>query len=146
MIYLDASVVFSLHFRDRHTAEALDLVGNATEILVVSDLCEMETANAFALRVFRGEMTKRSMDNSLRNLESNIRSGFLLFRPIPEGVFTRAKALSRKITPSIGVRTADLLHIAAAFELSAKSLYTFDVRQHSAAKAAGLSVNLLPAG
>jgi hypothetical protein len=47
MIYLDASVVFSLHFRDSNTIEALHLVGAATEPLLVSAFCEMETINAF---------------------------------------------------------------------------------------------------
>ncbi len=144
MIYLDASVLFSLHFRDRNTVEALHLAANATEAFVVSALCEMETVNAFALRVFRTEMSERNLDNAVKDLESDLRSGILHWRPIPEATFTRAKALSRKITPSIGVRAADLLHIAAALELGAKSLYTFDAKQHQAAQAAGLTVNRLP--
>jgi predicted nucleic acid-binding protein len=144
MIYLDASVVFSLHFRDSNTVEALLLVGGAPETLLVSALCEMETVNAFALRVFRKEMSERNMDNAVRDLESDLRSSILLWRLMPEGAFTRAKALSRKITPSVGVRAADLLHIAAALELGAKSLYTFDQKQHQAAQAAGLTVNRLP--
>jgi predicted nucleic acid-binding protein len=144
MIYLDASVVFSLHFRDSNTAEALRLVNGATEALVVSALCEMETVNAFALRVFRREMSERNMDNAVKDLESDLRSGVLHWKPIPEAAFTRAKTLSRKITPSVGVRAADLLHIAAAFELGAKSLYTLDQKQHHAAQAAGLTVNQLP--
>jgi predicted nucleic acid-binding protein len=65
-------------------------------------------------------------------------------RPLPESSFTRAKALAQKITPSIGVRATDLLHIAAALELGAKSLFTFDQRQHEAAQAAGLKLNQLP--
>ncbi len=144
MIYLDASVVFSLHFRDSDTVEALHLVATATEPLLVSALCEVETINAFALRVFRGEMSERNMDNAVRDLDSDLRSGFLQWRPFPETAFTRAKALTQKITPSIGVRAADLLHIAAALELGANSLYTLDRKQHKAAQAAGLTANQLP--
>lgn len=144
MIYLDASVVFSLHFRDGNTVEALHLVGSATGNLIVSALCEMETVNGFALRVFRNEMSERNMDNAVRDLESDLRSGILQWRPLPEASYTRAKALAKKITPTIGVRAADLLHVAAAFELGAKSLYTFDQKQHQAAQAAGLRVNHLP--
>ncbi|HUD12132.1 MAG TPA: type II toxin-antitoxin system VapC family toxin [Terracidiphilus sp.] len=144
MIYLDASVVFSLHFRDSNTDEALNLVSGATDALVVSALCEMETVNAFALRVFRHEMSERNMGKAVKDLESDLRSGVLQWKPIPEAAFTRAKALSRKITPSVGVRAVDLLHIAAAFELGVKSLYTLDLKQHQAAQAAGLRVNQLP--
>jgi predicted nucleic acid-binding protein len=144
MIYLDASVVFSLHFRDSNTVEALHLVATATETLLVSALCEMETVNAFALRVFRNEMSEGNMHNAVRDLESDLRSGILHWRPIPEAAFIRAKELSLKITPSVGVRAADLLHIAAAFELGAKTLYTLDQKQHQAAHVAGLTVNQLP--
>ena len=64
-------------------------------------------------------------------------------RPLPATAFVRARALAEKITPSVGVRAADLLHIAAALELGAKSLYTFDQRQHQAAHAVGLTLNKL---
>lgn len=144
MIYLDASVVFSLHFRDSNTVEALDLIGNATEPLIISALCEMETINAFGLRVFRGEMSERNLDNAVKDLESDLRFGIMQRMPIPEPAFTRAKMLSREITPSTGVRAADLLHIGAALELGAKIIYTFDQKQHKAAQAVGLTVNQLP--
>jgi hypothetical protein len=75
MIYLDASLVFSLHFRDSNTFEAMRLMGTATESLLVSALCEMETINAFGLRVFRSEMSARNMDNAVKDLESDLRSG-----------------------------------------------------------------------
>lgn len=104
----------------------------------------METVNAFALRVFRNEMSRLNMANAVADLESDLRSGILHRSPIPEAAFVRGKALAQKITPSIGVRAVDLLHVAAAFELGAKSLYTFDQKQHSAAQAAGLAVNQLP--
>jgi predicted nucleic acid-binding protein len=144
MIYLDASIVFSLYFRDSNTVEALHLVAAATEALLVSALCEMETMNAFALRVFRNEMSIRNMDNAVRDLESDLRSGFLQWISFPEAAFIQAKTLSRKITPTVGVRAADLLHIAAALELGAKTIYTLDQKQLKAAQAAGLTVNQLP--
>jgi predicted nucleic acid-binding protein len=144
MIYLDASVVFSLHFRDSNTAEALDLVRDATESLLISAFCELETINAFALRRFRHEISELNVSNAVKDLQKDLHSGFFHWKPIPETAFTRARVLSRKITPSIGVRAADLLHIAAALELGAKTFYTFDQRQHQAAQAAGLTVNQLP--
>lgn len=144
MIYLDASVVFSLHFRDSNTIEALHLVRAAAEPLLISALCEVETINAFGLHVFRGEMSGRNMDIAVRDLESDLRFGIMQWKQIPEAAFTRAKALSKMITPSTGVRAADLLHIAAALELGAKTVYTLDQKQHKAAQAVGLMVNQLP--
>jgi predicted nucleic acid-binding protein len=144
MIYLDASVVFCLYFRDSNTEEALHWVGSATEALLVSALCEMETINAFGLRVFRGEMSTRNLEIAVRDLEADLRSGFLKWVPIPDAAFVQAKALSRRITSSVGVRATDLLHIAAALELGAKIIYTLDQGQLKAAQAAGLVVNRLP--
>jgi len=46
------------------------LVSGATDALVVSALCEMETVNAFALRVFRHEMSERNMGKAVKDLES----------------------------------------------------------------------------
>jgi predicted nucleic acid-binding protein len=143
MIYLDASVVFSLHYRDGNSAAALSLVQNATEPLLISSLCELETVNAFGLRVFRKEMTTANSNHAVRNLETDVRTGVLVWRMLPETSFLRAKQLAQSVTPTIGVRAADLLHVAAALELGATSLYTFDRKQHQAAKAAGLSVNRL---
>jgi predicted nucleic acid-binding protein len=144
MIYLDASIVFSLYSPDRNSIFAASLIAAARAPLVLSSFCEFEVVNAFSLRVFRKEISEQEALGARRKFELNIESGVYLVRSLPESAFTRAKALAEKFTPSIGVRAANLLHIAAAIELGAKSLYTFDQRQHRSAQAAGLKVNQLP--
>lgn len=144
MIYLDASVVFSLHFTDGNTPAALALAGGAGVGLVLTSLSELEAINAFALRVFRKEMSVANMGNAVRDLQTDIQSGILDLQPLPESAYSRAKTLAQALTPTLGVRAADLLHVSAALELGAKSFYTFDRKQHSTAKAAGLHVNPLP--
>jgi predicted nucleic acid-binding protein len=144
MIYLDASIVVSLYLPDRNSAYAASLIAAAHSPLILSSLCEFETVNAFSLSVFRKEIAEQEALRARRKLDLNIEWGAYLVRPLPESSFTRAKALAQKITPSIGVRATDLLHIAAALELGAKSLFTFDQRQHEAAQAAGLKLNQLP--
>lgn len=143
MIYLDASLVFSLYSPDHNSALATSLVAAARAPLILSSFCEFEVFNAFSLCVFRKEVSEHEAIGTRRKFNLNIESGAYLLRPLPESAFTRAKP-SEKITPTIGVRAADLLHIAAAIELGAKSLYTFDQKQHKAAQAAGLKVNPLP--
>jgi predicted nucleic acid-binding protein len=143
MIYLDSSVVVSLHFRDANTFAALALVGSGVAPLLISSLVEVETVNAFCRRVFGKQMTLTNMQNAVRDFEKDIRSGVLLLHSLPDSAFTRAKSLAQTFTPSIGVRSADLLHVAAALELGAGSLYTFDAKQHKTARAAGLAVNAL---
>ena len=144
MNYLDASFLFSLYFRDANTPAAVALAKGAGSPLLISALCELETVNAFCVRVFRKEMSALNMNHAIRDLEADIGSGILRFRPLPDSAFSRAKVLAQSLTPAIGVRAADLLHVAAAIELGATSLFTFDKRQHQTARAAGLKVNSLP--
>lgn len=143
MIYLDTSFVCSLHMRDSNSPVAAQLVQRAREPLVISTLAEVEAVNAFSLRLFRQEWTYVNMRNAVRDLAADMQNGLLLQMLLPDAAFERAKALAQTLTPSIGVRSADLLHLAAAIELGAGTLFTFDQRQQKAAKAAGLAVNPL---
>jgi predicted nucleic acid-binding protein len=144
MIYLDASIVFSLYCPDRNSAFAASLIAAVRAPLILSAFCEFEAINAFSLCVFRNEIAEQQAMRVRQKLRANIESGAFLIQALPDSAFTRGKALAQKLTPSLGIRAADLLHIATALELGAESLYTFDQRQHSAAQAAGLAVNRLP--
>lgn len=143
MIYLDTSFLVSMHIRDVNTAAALNLVGATDEALMMSSLAEFETVNAFSLRVFRNEMQPINRDNAVRDLDDDVAYGVLTLVPVPDSAFARAKALAQTLTSIIGVRALDLLHVAAAIELGASSLFTFDRKQHRTAEAAGLKVNSL---
>jgi predicted nucleic acid-binding protein len=83
------------------------------------------------------------MQTAVRDLESDLRAGIVIVKPVPDAAYARAKSLAQALTPSIGLRAADVLHVAAAIELGAGALFTFDQRQHKAATAAGLAVNPL---
>jgi len=146
MIYLDTSVLVSMHIRDANTSAALILIRGTEEALMMSPLAEFETVNAFNLRVFRKEMLPMNRDHAVRDLDDDVQSGLLTLLPIPDGAFARARALAQTLTPTIGVRALDLLHVAAALELGVSSLFTFDQKQHRTAQAAGLKVNRLPQG
>jgi predicted nucleic acid-binding protein len=143
MIYLDSSVLFSVHSTDMNSCEAVRLLQAASEPLAVTQLCEVEVVNALSLRIFRGEITVKQAQDSMSDLERNLHNGVFELRPLPENTFTRAKTLAQILTPVIGVRSADLLHVAAALELGFKSLYSFDRKQRLAAQYAGLITNPL---
>ena len=65
---------------------------------------------------------------------------FQLFR-LQEEAFQRAQRISRQTTARLGTRTADVLHVAAALEMKADCLYSFDRQQRKLAKALKLKVN-----
>ena len=55
-------------------------------------------------------------------------------------VFRRADELSETHAIREGQRTIDLLHVAIALEVKARTFLSFDNRQRKLAKAAGLEV------
>jgi len=144
LIYIDPSILFSLYCVDWRTTAAINLMGTTHESLVISPFCELETLNAFGLSLFRKALTPTEAARIRNVFESDLKTNMYRFFPFPPGAFDLAKVLSERITPVVGVRAADLLHIAAALELNATSFYTFDLRQHRAAHIAGLRVNPLP--
>ena len=108
---------------------------------LVSVLGELEVVNAMGLRVFRKEVSAPQAQSSLNDFEQDLRAGVFQLTPLPQQVFERARQLSRQTTPRLGTRTADLLHVATALELSADCLYTFDQQQRRLAQTLRLKLN-----
>jgi hypothetical protein len=108
---------------------------------LVSVLCELEVVNAFGLRVFRKQATPVEADSALINFERDLREGLFQLRGLPERIFERARQLSQQTTAKMGTRAADLLHVAAALELDADVLYSFDQQQRKLAHAVRLKLN-----
>jgi hypothetical protein len=52
----------------------------------------------------------------------------------------KARQLSDQYTPTLGTRSLDLLHVAAALVLESKIFFSFDDRQRKAAASEGLKV------
>ena len=55
-------------------------------------------------------------------------------------VLRAAEKLGANHNETIGCRSADLFHIAAAVQLGCEQFLTFDIKQTTMAKAAGLAV------
>ena len=113
----------------------------ATGECFVSTLGELEVVNAFGLRVFRKEVSAVQAQSSVFDFEKDLRDGILQLRGLSDSIFERALQLSRETTAKLGTRTADLLHVAAALELGADFLYSFDQQQRKLAQAVRLKLN-----
>jgi predicted nucleic acid-binding protein len=140
-IYADASFLISLYSPDANSAIAGQTMRASSGERYVTVFGELEVVNALHLRVFRKELSEPHVHSALSEFEKDMREGILLLRPLPEQVFERAGQLSRQTTVRLGTRTADLLHVAAALELAAEYLYSFDRPQRKLARAVGLKVN-----
>ncbi len=140
-IYADSSFLVSLYIPDANSAAALRTMQASSGDRLVSVLCELEVVNAFGLRVFRKQATPAEANSALSNFERDLREGLFLLRGLPEPIFERARQLSQQTTAKLGTGTADLLHVAAALELGADFLPSFDQQQRKLAHAVRLKLN-----
>ncbi len=144
MNYLDTSFVVSLYSRDVNSTAAANVIRQAQGARLITSLVELETINAFELRVFRKEASRQEADASLRNFQQDLRAEVFEVRALAQPHFELARTLSQQLTARLGTRTADLLHVAAALELGAKSFFSFDLQQRKVAQSAGLKLSPMP--
>ena len=140
-IYADSSFLVSLYSADTNWATAARTMQASKGECFVTTLGELEVVNAFGLRVFRKEVSAAQAQESITDFEKDLRDGILQLRGLSDSIYERARQLSRQTTAKVGTRTADLLHVAAALELGADFLYSFDQQQRKLAQAVRLKLN-----
>jgi predicted nucleic acid-binding protein len=140
-IYADPSFLVSLYSPDANSAAATRTMQASRRECFVTTLGELEVVNAFALRVFRKEVTLAQSEASLADFEQDLRGGVFQLRGLSDSIFERARQMSRQTTAKLGTRTADLLHVAAALELGVDCLYSFDQMQRKLAQSLRLKLN-----
>ena len=140
-IYADSSFLVSLYSADTNWPAAARTMEASTGECLVTTLGELEVVNAFGSRVFRKEVSVAQAQSSLIDFEKDLRDGILQLRELSDAIFERARKLSRQTTAKLGTRTADILHVAAALELGADFLYSFDQQQRKLAQSVRLKLN-----
>jgi predicted nucleic acid-binding protein len=139
MTYADTSFLFSLVLHDANTAAAVAYLSKHRTALVLTPWQRGELHNAIRLSVFRGHCSAAEAKQALARIETDLAEGNLIETPLiwPE-VMALAETLSARHTETLGVRSLDLLHVAAASSLHARKFLTCDGRQLALARAAGL--------
>lgn len=140
-IYLDTSFLISLYSLDANSIAAAQTIHASNNTHLVSTLAELESINALELRLFRKEISAAQAKSSLRDFERDLSQGIFQVVRLPDEAYQRAQEISRRTTARVGTRTADLLHVAAALELNADYLYSFDRQQRKLAQTLRLKVN-----
>ena len=139
--YADTSFLLSLYAPDANSAAAAATMAKLRPPLPCTQLQQAEVRNATRLRVFRKELTPAERDAALEQFANDLASGILTPTPLVwADVWRETERLSARHAETIGARTLDLLHIAAARTLGVTELLTFDVRQRAVARAEGLRV------
>ncbi|MBC8011017.1 MAG: PIN domain-containing protein [Burkholderiales bacterium] len=139
--YADTGLLCSLYAPDAHTAAAAARMKRAKEALPVTWLHQLELRNAMRLRVFRKEIGAAQKEASLNLFLADLASGVLAgASPKATDVEREAERLSASFSETLGTRSLDILHVAAALVLGAEEFWTFETRQAALAKACGLGV------
>ena len=138
--YADSSFLVSLYVFDSNSAEAATQIKRVKLPVLLTAFGEVELTNAFHLRIFRRELKPSKVRAAQALFRADLQNGVFELKPLTLEVFDRAKVLARVHTPRLGTRTLDLLHVAAALDLRADTLLTFDINQSKLAKAEGLVV------
>ncbi len=137
--YADTGFLCSLYAPDAHTCRAASQVKRQRLPLPVTWLHQLEFRNALRLRVFRNEITPAQRDASLNAMLADLAAGVLTHAEPPLSDLTiEAERLSGLHSETLGTRSLDILHVAAALVLGIPELLTFDRRQQALAKVAGL--------
>lgn len=139
--YADSSFLVSCYVTDANTPQAKAHLLRAGAPLVFTALHALEVRNAFQLGVFRGLFSATDAAAALANLEADLRSGRLTGKTVNWPVALRIAArLSASYSATIGARSLDILHVAAAKALRAVEFMSFDTRQRTLAATVGLKV------
>jgi predicted nucleic acid-binding protein len=123
---------------DRYSPDVMQRMATRPSILV-TPFHRAELVNAIFQQVFRGRVSEADARNACNNFERDCEAGVWILVNLPEKSFATCIELARQRVATLGVRTLDTLHVAAALELKADQLWTFDERQKKLAEAEGLA-------
>lgn len=140
-IYADPSALLKLYLNEpdsRVMARWRTKIGGA---LPITHHGRLELVNGIGLAAFRGLISEDVRRAALAALDDDFRMGRyaeadLLWR----AALRRAVELSRTLTPTLGSRSLDILHVASALVLKLDVFLTFDSRQAKLARAVGLKL------
>ncbi|TVP81102.1 MAG: PIN domain-containing protein [Puniceicoccaceae bacterium] len=138
MLYLDTSAFLKLYVREAGSEAVQAMVAAQFEPLPVWEILEMELSNALNLKVFRGELQADESARQYSLFHQRQAKGFYF---LPEIRRAELMADFRKLsglTPRLGCRTMDIIHVACAMQLRPKAFLTFDYRQRELAKTTGV--------
>ena len=139
--YADSSFLVSCYVVDANTPRAKRILFRIRAPLAFTDLHALEVQNALQLGISRGHLSAAEAAAARANLQRDLRSGRLVRTAMKWPVtFRFAARLSDRHSATVGTRSLDILHVAAAKALRATEFVSFDARQRTMAGAVGLKV------
>lgn len=140
-VYADTGFVVSLYKVETTSPAAAEIMSHLSGSVWLSPLGELELHNAFQLSVFRGDIGPASAILKKQLFAEDLAKGIFTILPVPAAtLYPKAIELAERHSATLGIRSLDLMHVAAALILNADLFLSFDERQRKAAEAEGLEV------
>lgn len=141
MLCADTSFLLSFYGADAHTGKARAWMGRQKQPLTLHPLNEVEIVNALHLATFRRVLSAADGDAILRAWQADIAACRLVLRNLSlADVTAEAVRIAHAHTRRHGCRAFDVLHVAAARLMGAKTFLSFDAAQLALARLEGLRV------
>lgn len=139
--YVDTSLLVKAFVLENDSEVAVRLLEGLGEPFAYSHLHELEIPNAIRLKRFRGEITPTQETAAIRAFRADVDAGRFqrLAYDLPT-VFALAETLSAKHASTVGARSLDLWHVAAAVEAGCTAFASLDARQRTVAQRCRLRV------
>jgi predicted nucleic acid-binding protein len=138
-IYADPSALSHIYLHQIGSRRMVAWRRRTPGSLPVTHHGRVELINAIGLAVYRGEVTVEKAGAARALLADDFTQGHLTQVDILwRAALNRAAELAASLTPELGTRSLDVLHVACALELNLRRFLTFDERQQELATAVGL--------
>lgn len=139
--YFDSAIIIKLYVQEINSPHAIALVSGYPAPVPLTTWQALEVKNAIRLKAFRKEITPGEMTQSIAAFEQDVTSKRWL-RPDYDvaTIEQKAEELSASHAATLGCRTLDIIHVAAALVIGVNAFITFDNRQAALAKLSGLPV------
>ena len=134
-------MLVSYYVNDANSARAQVLIHATPGALAFTGLHRLEMRNALELGVFRRLLTAAQARATWKSIEQDFQAARLFPTPVNwVPVFRTAAQWVVRHTASVGCRSLDVLHVAAARKLAATEFLSSDGRQRSLAQLLGFVV------
>ena len=139
MTYLDTGCFVKLYYPEPDSAKVVAAIQGKP--VCYSPLHELELANALQLKVFFKGATAAQVTAARALVEADLKSGVLVSVGGEwKDIVQEAVKLAEQHTATLGCRSLDILHCAAAKVLAATEFVSTDGRQKKLAAAMGLNL------
>ncbi len=138
MTYLDTGCFVKLYYPETDSAKLIARIQG--KAVCYTPLHELEFVNALQLKVFFKGATAAQVTAARALVETDLKSGVLVSTTGEwNHIIQEAVKLAEQHTSTLGCRSLDILHCAAAKVLAAGEFISTDARQKKLAVAMGLN-------